>query len=118
MKTITTVTCIRDPYFGRMISSKPEEIFKVFACYAKEQCSTKFDYEDWFGNSRKVTFRISRVILTTHNCFVEIEGSNIPEHYVPSPCKLIGKRYICDSHKRDFFDHETIIKEEVIYETF
>jgi len=114
MKILTTVTDLRDPYFGRTISTKPEEIFEVFACYAKKQGSTKFDYEDWFGNCSKVTFRISRVILTDSNCFVEIEGTNIPERYVPSPCDLIGNRYICSSHKRDFYTHESIIKEEVI----
>lgn len=114
MKILTTVTDLRDPYFGRTISRDPEEIFKVFAYYAKEQGSTKFDYEDWFGSCSKVTFRISRVILTNYNCFVEIEGANIPERYVPSPCDLIGKRYICDTHKRDFYTHESVIKEEVI----
>lgn len=114
MKILTTVTDLRDPYFGREISTKPEEIFKVFAYYAKEQGPTKFDYEDWFGSCSKVTFRINRVILTNYDCFVEIEGAKIPEHYVPSPCDLIGNRYICDSHKRDFYTHESIIKEEVI----
>lgn len=114
MKIITSVTDLRDPYFGRRISIEPEEIFKVFACYAKEQGPTKFDYEDWFGGCSKVTFRISRVILTNYNCFVEIEGSNIPDRYVPSPGDLIGNRYICDTHKREFYAHESVIKEEVI----
>lgn len=114
MKVLTTVRELCDPYFGRRISIEPEEIFKALIYYAKKQGPTKFDYEDWFGSCRSVTFRISRVILTNYSCFVEIEGADIPKRYVPSPRDLIGNVYLCNSHERDFYPNESVIKEEII----
>lgn len=99
--TIARVYDLRDPYFGRAISHKGEEIAKVFAYYAKKdyedhQGWTKFSYRHWSGYEEEVKVRISRVLLTEdHSCYIEMETtSDILDHYWPSPYDLINKRYI------------------------
>lgn len=100
----TKIVCaydLRDPYFGREISHKGEEIARAFAFYAKKdyedhQGWTTFSYRHWSGYEEDVKIRISRVLLDEHNnCYIEMEAtSDILDHYWPSPYDLINKRYI------------------------
>ena len=95
---------LKDPYFGRSISHKGEEIAKAFAYYAKEdyedhQGWTKFSYRHWSGYEEPVKVRISRVLLSeNYSCYIEMEAtSDILDHYWPDPFDLIDRRYIGSS---------------------
>ena len=98
MKTKTVqVTEIRDPYFGRTISRKGDEIAKVLAFYAKDGHWTTFSYRHWSGYEEDVQVRINLILLDERgDCYVEMESNaDILDHYWPSVCDLIDRRYLC-----------------------
>lgn len=105
MKTkIVQVHDLKDPFFGRDVTRKGEEIGRVFAYYAKQNYEdnlgwTTFSYRSWSGYEEDIKVRISQVLLDKHNnCYVEMEATaDILDHYWPMPSDLIGKRYICST---------------------
>ena len=116
---ISQVYNLHDPYFGRSISHKGDEVAKVFAFYAKKKYKenlgwTTFSYRRWSGYEEDVKIRISRVLLDErNNCYIEMEAtSDILPHYWPTPYDLIDKRYIGTSSQ---FEGDTT-NFKVIYE--
>ena len=98
MKQIYHVDEIKDPYFGRMISRKGKEIAEVFSCYAKETGWVEFQFRDWFGTIDTIKCRISQVLMSNDEFYVEAESdTRIPEHYFPSLSRLIGGKYGCSA---------------------
>lgn len=108
MKTVLfKVDEIHDPFFGRTISRNGDEIARVFNYYAynrdkssrdKSIRKEQFTYRDWYGNETKISCHISAVIVNSKgDCYVEVTCSHdIPNHYIPSPYDIIGRRYISE----------------------
>lgn len=104
---------IKDPYFGRLISTKADEIFKVFLHYTRSYGWRDFVHRNWCGLEQHVPCKISKVILTQFDCYVEVIcNGDIPRSHVPSPFELIDKRYIGSYTLADgFFSSEQFVKD-------
>lgn len=109
-KAMFRVHVLSDPYFGRTITSKPEEIFKALKFYAQENGWVPFEYNDWYGSTYHIKGRISKILLTQYNCYAEVEVTrSIPDHYIPTPYDCIERRYIGSCCKGEPRATETII---------
>jgi hypothetical protein len=100
MKTVLfKVNEIHDPFFGRTISRNGDEIARVFNYYAynrdKSIRKEQFTYRDWYGSETRISCHISAVIVSSKGaCYVGVTCSHdIPNHYIPSPSEVIGRRY-------------------------